>query len=221
MDCQQAQSLFDSYLDGELAPTLATELGAHRVQCADCRQDLALLEVAGHIVRSDPDAVTLDDAFTDRLLACVGASRPSWPLKLRRWAYIAGPLAAAAVIAIGMWGGFDRETKVAGKTATGMTRDPNESSARLRPPPELAPVATRQVPLDRTIERMRARTEAKLDSLDALQEAGHLSILQILDILDQATRAQPGPSSPFDAQRLDPATPGGQATGRSDDVEDL
>ena len=220
MDCRQAQSLFDSYLDGELAPTLATELGAHRVQCPDCRQDLALLEVSGHIVRSDPDTVILDDGFTDRLLACVGASRPGWPWKLRRWAYISGPLAAAAVIAIALWGGFDRETKIAGQFAEGLTRNPGATTAHERPP-EPAPVATRPVPLDRTLERMRARTEAKLNSLDALQEAGHLSILQILDILNQAAQPHPGPASPFDAQRPDSATPAGQAARRSDDVEDL
>ncbi len=218
MNCEQARSLFDAYLDGELSPTLANELAAHRVQCPDCRQDLALLEVSGHIVRSDPDSVVLDDAFTDRLLACVGASRASWALKLRRWAYIAGPLAAAAVIAIGLWGGFDRETKVAGKIAKGMTLDADATTARERPP---APVAARHVPLDRTIERMRARTEAKFSSIDTLQEAGHLSILQILDILNQAAQPQPAPASPFDAQPLDSAAPDGQATKRSDDVEDL
>jgi hypothetical protein len=220
MDCEQARSLFDAYLDGELSPTLATELGAHRVQCRDCRQDLALLEVSGHIVRSDPDSVVLNDAFTDRLLACVGTSKRGWPLKLRRWAYMAGPLAAAAVIAIGVWGGFDRETKVAGKFASGMTHDPAATTAAQRPP-EPAPVAARPVPLDRTIERMRARTEAKLNSIEALQEAGHLSILQILDILNQAAQPPLGPVSPFDAGRLDRAAPEAQGAGRGDDVEDL
>lgn len=219
MDCEQARSLFDAYLDGELAPTLATELGAHRIECPDCRHDLALLEVSGHIVRSDPDAAALDHEFTDRLLACVGAARPQWPLRLRRWAYIAGPLAAAAVIAIGLWGGFDRETLVAGQVTEGMTRDPDATTAAERPP-EPAPTAARPIPLDDTLDRMRASTEAKLNSIEALQEVGHLSILQILDILNQAAQPQGAPVTPLDPQRPQ-RTHGAPAPGSVDDVEDL
>ncbi len=76
MNCEQAANLFDAHLDGVLSQSLETELAAHRVKCAMCRQDLALLEVAGHVIASD-GAVDdqLEEDFTDRLLACIDGAR--------------------------------------------------------------------------------------------------------------------------------------------------
>jgi len=109
MHCDQIRQLFDAYLDGELSDTQRTELGAHRLTCADCRRALALLEVSGHILASDRDAVTANAGFTDRLIACIETpGQANRLLKFRRWAYIGGPIAAAAVVALAFLGLFDR-----------------------------------------------------------------------------------------------------------------
>lgn len=107
MNCEQAQQLFDAYLDGELSPSLATELGAHRLHCPECRRALALLEVTGHVLTSYDDRVSLKEGFEDRLLACVD-DRSSLRQRFRRTLYILGPLAAAAVITMAFLGAFDR-----------------------------------------------------------------------------------------------------------------
>ena len=109
MNCEQAQQLFDAYLDGELPPALATELGAHRLHCAECRRALALLEVTGHVLASDDDHMSLQEGFEDRLLACVD-DRSSLRQRFRRAFYILGPLAAAAVVAMAFLGAFDRNS---------------------------------------------------------------------------------------------------------------
>ena len=76
MNCEQAKNLFDAYLDGELSPSLETEFGAHRISCGHCRHRLALMEVAGHVIRADSGGdVELPDDFTERLLACIDRPR--------------------------------------------------------------------------------------------------------------------------------------------------
>ena len=101
MTCNQARNLFDVYLDGELSGSLGTELAAHRVACAACRRELALMEVAGHVIRVDSDGPTLSDGFSDRLLACIDEPPSVSFLRFRKvvlWA--GGGLAAAAVLAL-------------------------------------------------------------------------------------------------------------------------
>ncbi|MHC4062938.1 MAG: anti-sigma factor family protein [Planctomycetota bacterium] len=98
MDCEQARNLFDAYLDGELSPALETELDAHRLNCPSCRQDLALMEVAGHVIQSGAGEPPLGAEFTQRLLACLEpvVRRPRYR---RRWIMrIGGGLAAAACL---------------------------------------------------------------------------------------------------------------------------
>lgn len=135
MDCEQARQLFDAYLDGELGSALATELGAHRVHCAECRQALALLEVSEHLITSDPERRELGADFTNRLLACMDLPDASWrqtterltrpttesePMvsRLRRGLFWTGVSAAAAMVALAFLGAFDRrgESRVAGLT---------------------------------------------------------------------------------------------------------
>ncbi len=135
MDCEQAKQLFDAYLDGELGSALATELGAHRVRCAECRQALALLEVSEHLITSDPEPRELGTNFTNRLLACMDLPDESWRpavsgpsgrtaeresmiSRLRRGLFWAGVSAAAAMVALAFLGAFDRrgESRVAGLT---------------------------------------------------------------------------------------------------------
>ena len=116
MHCEQARQFFDAYLDGELSAQLATELGAHRVRCSDCRRTLALLEVSGHIVRSDEEPVALREDFSDRLLACMQATGHGVWSRLRLKVYAAGLLAAAAIVVLAFVGMFDGgEPMVAGQ----------------------------------------------------------------------------------------------------------
>lgn len=98
MDCSQAQTLFHSYLDGELTGSLATELAAHKLHCAACRRELALLEVAGHVVATDTNIPSLGDEFTDRLMACAMQQPVPWYRRRRVLLSIGGPLAAAACV---------------------------------------------------------------------------------------------------------------------------
>lgn len=111
MRCQQARQLFDAYLDGELSPSQVTELSAHRVKCASCRRELALMEVAGRVLSLSNEPARLSGDFTDRLLACVDDQSQRPLLRFRKYLYVAGPLAAAAVVAFAVFGGFDRTVK--------------------------------------------------------------------------------------------------------------
>ena len=98
MDCKQAQNLFDAFLNGELSGSMATEFGAHRLKCERCRRELALLEVAGHVIASDTDTPSLDAEFTDRLLACAVKAQRPWYRQPRTLIRAATPVAAAACL---------------------------------------------------------------------------------------------------------------------------
>ncbi|HRX85487.1 MAG TPA: zf-HC2 domain-containing protein [Phycisphaerae bacterium] len=102
MDCSQAKSLFNAFLDGELNGSLAAEFATHKLQCASCRRELALLEVMGHVLSTDTVVPELNADFTDRLMAC--ALEPARPQRLwrRRVLYIGGPLAAAACVLLAL-----------------------------------------------------------------------------------------------------------------------
>lgn len=192
MHCEQARQLFDAYLDGELSPSLATELGAHRLRCADCRQALALLEVSGHILRSDRDPVQASDGFTDRLLACVDTA-PSWRRKVLNSIYIGGPLAAAAVIALAFVGVFDgkRPSQVAGVQQVAAP-----SVVQSTQPGNQAAVAPAQTvdPAEQALGEFFDQTQQRMkDKGESVQRVLDLTVLQMLDILEEAKdRSQPG-----------------------------
>lgn len=133
MRCEQVRQLFDAYVDGELSASQRTELGAHRLQCAECRRELALLEVTGHVLATDRLPAETSAGFTDRLLACIDSPRRRWTHRIRRGLYIGGPMAAAAVVGLAFLGFFDRrETLVLGhkveRTATSHVAAPNDGS---------------------------------------------------------------------------------------------
>ena len=67
LSCRDARNLFDAHLDGELSAALEMELNVHRVNCAACRHDLALLEVAGDVIATDSPEAGLgeEDAAQD------------------------------------------------------------------------------------------------------------------------------------------------------------
>lgn len=180
MRCEQARQLFDGYLDGELSASLTTELGAHRLRCAECRQALALLEVSGHIVRTDQEPVQLEQNFTERLLGCMEQRSLPWLMRWRREMYIAGTLAAAAVIALAFLGLFDnRESKVAGVKEVRIERT-SESA------PSDQPAADAIVPTgeaganDASREMLEAWIDRARDNIAIKRESG-ASLRELLD----------------------------------------
>ena len=187
MRCEEASQLFDAYLDGELSPALATELGAHRLRCPDCRRALALMEVAGHIVASDKEPVTVSHGLTDRLMACMGQGQARWPHRVRRVLYIGGPLAAAAVICLAFLGVFDRDRGQA--LGEKNWAEPAEIRDILAEDDETEAAgqddaATRD--LDRLGRQFQENLDSKRQSVESLQKAGDMTILQLLDALEKA-----------------------------------
>lgn len=200
MNCEQARNLFDAYLNGELSPSLETELGAHRLHCADCRHQLALLEVVGHVVAADGGGQPqLDDAFTDRLLACLDRAQTStvrpWPRRLRIGGAI---LAVAAAIALTFTVWFrGPEPRVAGQRFTNHV--------------ELDHAA------DNLVQQVESTWNQRADNAQELIQFGEMTIMQILDRLgvDQDEEpAQPFELIPESFDELGPTAP-------DDGIEDL
>ena len=223
MQCAQARQLFDAYLDGELSPALATELGAHRVRCPECRRALALLEVSGHIVASDRDRVALDGDFTDRLMACMEASGRRWTRRIGRTLYVAGPLAAAAVIALAFLGVFDGrgETKVAGvSVTTDVLEVPLSGPSVVSDTPVPESSETDDHSLEKLLERMHANIQAKRHSGQSLQQALDLKVLQLLEMLEKA-RDRSRHEEPFPGADDPGSPPSDTVPADPDGVEDL
>lgn len=189
MRCQEAQELFDAYLDGELSPTLATELSAHRLCCADCRRALALLEVSGHIVGSDRDPVELRVDFTDRLIACVSKPKAAWLARVRIGMYVAGPLAAAAVIVLAFLGAFDGQhnTRRAGVAVDAEdVHFPSLFGVDEKASDATAP-AGGAAGADEWMQRLQRNVELKRESGASLQRAVELQLQNLLDAAEQST----------------------------------
>ena len=191
MRCEQARQLFDAYLDGELSPALATELGAHRVQCPECRRALALLEVSGHIIASDREPVRVGRDFSDRLLACMEFRPGRWTLRMRRIVYIGGPLAAAAVVALAFVGVFDPDK---GQRASYRERPSEEMiSEWLREEDNPSPGDDQAARiLDEWGQHARENVDAKRQSGESLQQMLDLTVIQLLDTLNEANEASAG-----------------------------
>jgi hypothetical protein len=211
MNCRHAQNLFDAHLNGELSSGLETELAAHCVRCSDCRQQMALLEVAGHVIRSDKldDDELLGDDFTNRLLACVvkqagvvkrndSTRRPTlrmtFPVSTpsRPW-WIGGSIAAAAVVALSF------------KLLLGPGADANDRRATL-PAPMIAGVKFEKAPpdpeLDEAAQSLTRQVESSLSShaenASSVIRIGELTLMQMLnqfDAGDSANAARPDPES--------------------------
>jgi hypothetical protein len=101
INCKDAKHLFGRYLDGQLSASLQTELHAHRLQCSDCQNELALLEACGDVIALDRREPLVSASFTDRVLLARRAQLK--PMK-RHWsrtmAIYGSPVAAAACIAL-------------------------------------------------------------------------------------------------------------------------
>lgn len=222
MRCEQARQLFDAYLDGELSSAQATELGAHRVRCADCRRALALLEVSGHVIKSDADEAAVQEGFTDRLLACMDEPEPRWTRRFRRALYVGAPLAAAAVIALAFLGVFDRsDAMVAGKKEEARTPPPTEQVRQDVPSPERTADDAAAKRLEEWINKTQHNVDTKQKSVQSLQESLDLTITQWLGILNARKAGPEGETHYPGSDEL--AKPEGEkpAADKTDDVEDL
>ncbi|MBN1341556.1 MAG: zf-HC2 domain-containing protein [Phycisphaerae bacterium] len=102
MNCRHAQHLLDGYLDGELPASLRAEVHAHRLTCSECQRAMAVVEVAGDVIGSDPAAAPhISLSFTDRVM---GAMKPAEEprvarvVRFRRVAAFLGPIVSAAAV---------------------------------------------------------------------------------------------------------------------------
>ncbi|MFQ5489491.1 MAG: anti-sigma factor family protein [Phycisphaerae bacterium] len=194
MNCEQAHNLFDAYLDGELSPGLETELHAHRLGCSACRQELALMEVAGHVISSTDGDPQLPGGFTDRLLACIEPEviRPG---RIRTWSLRLGCGLAAAACLVLLVGHFSKPgpvvlgTRTEGAGAVVVDRPADEGSVvgklEFHPPMATAPLPSAglneaaQV-LRRTVEETLRDTQ---QSSRSLARFGQATLLQMIDAL--------------------------------------
>ena len=218
MRCEEARKLFDAYLDGELSPSLATELGAHRVRCPECRRAFALLEVSGHIISSDREPVAVRHDFSERLLACMAAPYRGWFGKVRRSLYVAGPLAAAAVITLAFLGFFDRgrDSKVAGKE---VKADVTVTRASATPSAHDLEAAERAI--DRWVGQMQASKAAAGATSEASPDIPDLTILQILKMLEEGNDGLARPQRFPGADPHELFGPPDEPPASDEDVEDL
>lgn len=211
MDCKQAEQLFDAYLDGELSPSLSTELGAHRLQCANCRRSLALLEVTGHIVSADREPKAIAHDFTDRLLACVDEQENGAWARWRHRLYVGAPLAAAAVIVLAFAGFFDgtREQKVAGEQETNPSIAPGGPAEILEDEEAIEPAD--EAALSEWFYRTEKNVKAKKQSGESLQRALDSTLEEMLNVLEKEAGGSPAGPAPDPVEPTKPAPTGGDA----------
>ena len=108
MTCRHVQQLRDSYLDGELSPSLTAEVHAHLLQCPECQQQVEVIRAVGHVMAHDHSEPALSRDFARRVVASlpsVGFGRPAGLMTRRSrrqhlWRRVIGASlpAAAAVL---------------------------------------------------------------------------------------------------------------------------
>jgi hypothetical protein len=218
MNCQQARNLFDAFLNGELSDGLATELAAHRLQCPACRHELALLEVAGHVMRSDPDEPTPPADFTRRLMACLEAPRPI-PLYRRAkvvWA-VGSVMAAAACIAfvVTLSAGPEERVKGARQDYNGPVTTPEKSGT----PKKAA------ADIDAVTEAFQRRLEQETlnahKAVDSLEKAGRRTILNTIQALQTKPEVEETDRLEPPAERADAPDDARTAPDTEDDADQI
>ena len=219
MNCTQAQELFDTYLDGELTGPLATEFAAHKLQCAACRRELALLEVTGHVISTDTATPSLSAEFTDRLLSCALTAPLPWYRRRSMLLRLGSGLAAAACIALVFTfalsngnGAVDSdqspEPTVAGK------HERVESAEQLL---ENVHIAQENHPGDPRLEALAEQLQAQIekiadgaeDSATALENYSRdeiISILKSIPIDDPQATAKPATEKAAEEDDHDPTS---------------
>lgn len=206
MRCADAEALFNAYLDGELSPALATELGAHRLRCASCRRKLALLEVTGQIIASDREPARLRADFENRLLECVSKRRAVRSFWRARTFRIGAPIAAAAVLALAATAVLTgrHQGRVAGvveeASPEALDLDPGLFD-EFAPPTEAAQADTGEV-APRPLENWLERTQEDISTVQGVLD---LTIYQTIDILEEARRNRPAASAVVEDVASSPA----------------
>lgn len=119
MNCSQAETLFDAFLDGELSGALRLEFDAHRLRCTTCQKKIAMLEAFEQVVAAAPAPAALSSDFTDRVMARLAAGPPRARASHRRITLIgAAVLQAAAVVAFALlWPRGERPSAHGGSDA--------------------------------------------------------------------------------------------------------
>jgi hypothetical protein len=203
MRCEQARQLFDAYLDGELSTVMATELGAHRLKCASCRRELALLEVSGHIIRSDNAEKNLPRDFTERLMECVQTPRQRRMAMVRKSLLVGGPLAAAAVIVLAFAGFFDGRgaSKVAGVKEV----NPHAPASPALSPQE-GPTSDRE--LEDWLTNAKRNMDTARRSGESLQNMLDSTLNDVLEVIEDGEAAETK-EPPVDPKTPDPTDDGG------------
>ena len=100
MRCLDAQTALETYVDGELDPERARNLKAHLAGCAECRAELAYLQVAEEAIETWPLLAEPAD-LTARVMAQV-KPRLEKPRFRLRWSDVAVSLVGAGIAAIAL-----------------------------------------------------------------------------------------------------------------------
>ncbi len=210
LTCRHAEHLFDAYLDGELAPGLAAELDAHRLTCSSCRHALALLEVAGHVVKADRSAATLSAGFTERLLACIDQPGPIpfWRRRPALWIGGSGLAAAAIALAVVMIPPSETHVLPFKDTKGNVTAE------------DIAAGPAAPLPANDLKQRVDQQLSEVRRSTEALSDFGKLTIMQILDRFG-FEKVEPRDMFDVNSDGKPARTPAPTAQPSAADIEDL
>ncbi len=106
LTCAQARERLDEHVDELLDAASSRELEAHLEGCAECRAELRELRLLLAEAAALPDEIEPPRELWDGIAARLEPRRRGLPfaLPLRRWAFLAPPLAAAAalLLAVGL-----------------------------------------------------------------------------------------------------------------------
>lgn len=213
--CRDAQHLFDRHLDGELPPSLQTELQAHRLNCPSCQSELAMAETFGDVIALDRCEPVMSASFTDRvLLAHRAQARPP----RRQWSRMillgGSPMAAAASILFALVVISPPKTDVAGVQV--VNADPaslKHPTIVTEPKPTAAPAEMDAAPvaagfvenlLAPLVESSRSTLEGTRRGAQELAYLLHMGLSDTNQMLvaqwESAQRLRSVPEVPVDAQ---------------------
>jgi hypothetical protein len=168
INCRDAEHLFDRYLDGELSPSLTTELHAHRLHCADCQTELSILEACGDVIGLDAREPTLNGSFTDRVMMAYRVENSRRQRRWRRvamWAGLPASLAASVLLAF-LW-------------ATSPLQNPGSSppGSVVLPIIEAVPKGVQDTMLGATGTPLTAQARRELDNTPQMDSANFMEAL--------------------------------------------
>lgn len=104
MNCRQVDEHIFSYCDGELAPSLSSEIAAHIAGCPACLAQLELTRLENEILHSELSLPVLPDGFAAGVMAAISNNSLTGPMEMaaaknqKTW-YTRTPLWLAATAA--------------------------------------------------------------------------------------------------------------------------